>query len=188
MQAPLGTYSGWNIRKAGFSEGDSCDLTGAFIPFFKTQPSGWPLATRGFLTGALPDPRRLSRQSDCDGQSAGAADVRDIATPAGQEAGILFARNGLSDAEPHAALFRICARSLQQCAQAVDATIWDENGLSSRRVVPRRGLRPGGRGEGVSRGSDGCTAGLQNDALLDDLIPFGNMPRGRRAGRSHHRR
>jgi hypothetical protein len=37
MQAPLCTYSGWNIRKAGFSEGDSCDLTGAFIPFFKTQ-------------------------------------------------------------------------------------------------------------------------------------------------------
>jgi len=37
MQVPLGTYSGWNIRKAGFSEGDSCDLTGAFIPFFKTQ-------------------------------------------------------------------------------------------------------------------------------------------------------
>jgi len=37
MQAPLGTYTGWNIRKAGFSEGDSCDLTGAFIPFFKTR-------------------------------------------------------------------------------------------------------------------------------------------------------
>jgi hypothetical protein len=37
MQAPLGTYTGWNIRKAGFSEGDSCDLTGAFIPFFKTK-------------------------------------------------------------------------------------------------------------------------------------------------------
>jgi Alpha/beta hydrolase domain len=37
MQAPLGTYSGWNIRKAGFSEGDSCDLTGAFIPFFATK-------------------------------------------------------------------------------------------------------------------------------------------------------
>ena len=28
---------GWNIRKAGFSEGDSCDLTGAYIPFFKSQ-------------------------------------------------------------------------------------------------------------------------------------------------------
>ena len=37
VQVPLGTYTGWNIRKAGFSEGDSCDLTGAFIPFFKTQ-------------------------------------------------------------------------------------------------------------------------------------------------------
>jgi Alpha/beta hydrolase domain len=37
MRAPLGTYSGWNIRKAGFSEGDSCDLTGAFIPFFETK-------------------------------------------------------------------------------------------------------------------------------------------------------
>jgi len=36
-QVPLGTYTGWNIRKAGFSEGDSCDLTGAFIPFFKTK-------------------------------------------------------------------------------------------------------------------------------------------------------
>jgi hypothetical protein len=37
VQVPLGTYIGWNIRKAGFSEGDSCDLTGAFIPFFKTR-------------------------------------------------------------------------------------------------------------------------------------------------------
>jgi hypothetical protein len=37
MHAPLGTYTGWNIRKAGFSEGDSCDLTGAFIPFFETK-------------------------------------------------------------------------------------------------------------------------------------------------------
>lgn len=36
-QVPLGTYTGWNIRKSGFSEGDSCDLTGAFIPFFKTK-------------------------------------------------------------------------------------------------------------------------------------------------------
>jgi hypothetical protein len=35
VQVPLGTYTGWNIRKANFSEGDSCDLTGAFIPFFR---------------------------------------------------------------------------------------------------------------------------------------------------------
>ncbi len=37
MQVPLGTYLGSNVRKAGFSEGDSCDLTGSFIPFFRTQ-------------------------------------------------------------------------------------------------------------------------------------------------------
>src|SRR5207249_6000063 len=37
VQVPLGTYTGWNIRKAGFSEGDACDLDGAFIPFFKTK-------------------------------------------------------------------------------------------------------------------------------------------------------
>ena len=37
VQVPLGTYLGWNVRKAGFSEGDSSDLTGGFIPFFKTK-------------------------------------------------------------------------------------------------------------------------------------------------------
>jgi hypothetical protein len=37
VEAPLGTYTGWNVRKAGFSEGDSCDLVGAFIPFFRTK-------------------------------------------------------------------------------------------------------------------------------------------------------
>ena len=37
VQVPLGTYVGWNVRKAGFSEGDSCDLIGAYIPFFRTK-------------------------------------------------------------------------------------------------------------------------------------------------------
>jgi len=37
VQVPLGTYTGWNVRKAGFSEGDSCDLTGGYIPFFATR-------------------------------------------------------------------------------------------------------------------------------------------------------
>jgi hypothetical protein len=36
LLVPLGTYLGWNVRKAGFSEGDSCDLNGAFVPFFRT--------------------------------------------------------------------------------------------------------------------------------------------------------
>lgn len=37
LQAPLGTYMGWNYRRAGFGEGDLCDLTGSFIPFAGTQ-------------------------------------------------------------------------------------------------------------------------------------------------------
>jgi len=36
MLVPLATYLGWNVRKAGFSEGDSCDLNGAIVPFFRT--------------------------------------------------------------------------------------------------------------------------------------------------------
>jgi hypothetical protein len=36
LLVPVGTYLGWGVRKAGFSEGDSCDLNGGFIPFFRT--------------------------------------------------------------------------------------------------------------------------------------------------------
>jgi hypothetical protein len=37
LQVPLGTYTGWNVRAAGFSEGDACDLTGSYIPFAVTK-------------------------------------------------------------------------------------------------------------------------------------------------------
>jgi hypothetical protein len=37
LQVPLGTYTGWNVRAAGFSEGDACDLTGSYIPFAATK-------------------------------------------------------------------------------------------------------------------------------------------------------
>jgi Alpha/beta hydrolase domain len=37
LQVPLGTYTGWNVRQAGFSEGDTCDLTGSYIPFALTK-------------------------------------------------------------------------------------------------------------------------------------------------------
>jgi hypothetical protein len=37
LQAPLGTYTGWNVRAAGFSQGDACDLTGSYIPFAITK-------------------------------------------------------------------------------------------------------------------------------------------------------
>lgn len=36
LQVPLGTYTGWNVRAGGFSEGDACDLTGSYIPFALT--------------------------------------------------------------------------------------------------------------------------------------------------------
>jgi hypothetical protein len=37
LSAPLGTYTGWNVRRAGFSQGDACDLTGGYIPFALTK-------------------------------------------------------------------------------------------------------------------------------------------------------
>lgn len=33
LRAPLGTYTGWSLRKAGFGEGDLASLDGMFIPF-----------------------------------------------------------------------------------------------------------------------------------------------------------
>jgi hypothetical protein len=37
LMAPLGTYTGWNVRRAGFSQGDACDLNGGYIPFALTR-------------------------------------------------------------------------------------------------------------------------------------------------------
>jgi hypothetical protein len=37
LQVPLGTYTGWNIRRAGFGEGDACDLIGSYMPFALTK-------------------------------------------------------------------------------------------------------------------------------------------------------
>jgi hypothetical protein len=37
LQAPLGTYTGWNRRKEGFAEGDLCYLVGSFFPFARTR-------------------------------------------------------------------------------------------------------------------------------------------------------
>ena len=36
LQAPLGTYTGWNLRRAGAIEGEGCGLQGSYIPFAKT--------------------------------------------------------------------------------------------------------------------------------------------------------
>ncbi|MEE2636769.1 MAG: alpha/beta hydrolase domain-containing protein [Acidobacteriota bacterium] len=37
VQAPLGTYLGWNQRRTGHAEGALCSTTGSFIPFAKTR-------------------------------------------------------------------------------------------------------------------------------------------------------
>jgi hypothetical protein len=36
LAAPLGTYTGWNPRRAGFAEGELC-LLGSYIPFAATK-------------------------------------------------------------------------------------------------------------------------------------------------------
>jgi len=35
LQVPLGTYTGWNLRRKGFMEDRSCYLDGSFIPFVR---------------------------------------------------------------------------------------------------------------------------------------------------------
>jgi hypothetical protein len=37
LEVPLGTYTGWNLRRAGFADGEECGLTGSFIPFARTR-------------------------------------------------------------------------------------------------------------------------------------------------------
>jgi hypothetical protein len=37
LWAPLGTYTGWNLRQVGFAKDELCRLLGMFIPFRKTR-------------------------------------------------------------------------------------------------------------------------------------------------------
>jgi hypothetical protein len=37
LEAPIATHTGWNVRKAGFSEGELCDNNGSMIPFAATK-------------------------------------------------------------------------------------------------------------------------------------------------------
>jgi hypothetical protein len=36
LQAPIGTYTGWNLRKVNFAEDELCGTVGTFVPFKKT--------------------------------------------------------------------------------------------------------------------------------------------------------
>jgi Alpha/beta hydrolase domain len=37
LEAPAATHTGWNLRRAGFSEGELCDNNGSMIPFAATR-------------------------------------------------------------------------------------------------------------------------------------------------------
>jgi hypothetical protein len=37
LEAPAATHTGWNVRKAGFGEGELCDNNGSMIPFATTR-------------------------------------------------------------------------------------------------------------------------------------------------------
>ena len=37
LEAPSATHTGWNLRKAGFAEGELCDNNGSMIPFATTR-------------------------------------------------------------------------------------------------------------------------------------------------------
>ena len=37
LEAPVATHLGWNVRKAGFGEGELCDNSGSMLPFAKTR-------------------------------------------------------------------------------------------------------------------------------------------------------
>ena len=37
IAAPVGTHTGWNLRRAGFAEGDLASLAGSFVPFARTR-------------------------------------------------------------------------------------------------------------------------------------------------------
>jgi hypothetical protein len=37
IAVPLGTYTGWNLYKSPFTEGELCDRDGSFLPFAKTR-------------------------------------------------------------------------------------------------------------------------------------------------------
>ena len=79
IQVPLGTYTGWNTRRAGHIEYEGCSTTGSYFPFTKTA------AERGS------DPR-LSLEERYGASANYVAQVR-AAVERLQEAGLLLARD-----------------------------------------------------------------------------------------------
>jgi len=74
LAVPIGTYTGWNLRREGFGEGDQCAGAGSFIPFAATRAER---LTTGDPRLSLEE-RYPSHQAYVDAVSAAAHDlVRD---------------------------------------------------------------------------------------------------------------
>jgi hypothetical protein len=104
LQAPLGTYLGWNVTEEGFSKGQYCSLYGGYIPFAKdrgeriarhdSRPSleerygnkrGYLCVVHRAAVGLVQ--RRLLLPADADkleSQALHDNNVRDVVTPAAQ--------------------------------------------------------------------------------------------------------
>jgi hypothetical protein len=102
LRAPLGTYTGWNIRRTGFSQGDACDLTGGFIPFAGTR-------AQRMLTGDS----RLSLQERCPG---GLADYQQHAKSGADQ----LVQQGLLLQSDEAAAIKCAVSQAAQAAAAAD--------------------------------------------------------------------
>jgi hypothetical protein len=37
LEVPIGTYTGWNLRRDGYAPGEQCGGTGSYFPFLETQ-------------------------------------------------------------------------------------------------------------------------------------------------------
>ena len=72
VAAPLGTHYGWNLRKAGFGEGELCSLTGSFVPFARSAADSngdmrAPLAERYAAVAYLDSVEAAARALVADG-------------------------------------------------------------------------------------------------------------------------
>ena len=64
VAVPSGTYMGWNLRKAGYGDGDICLLSGTYLPFAK-DPASRAGDSRPSLAERYPDPAvRVARYRD----------------------------------------------------------------------------------------------------------------------------
>lgn len=67
LAAPIGTHTGWNLRREGFAPGEQCGGTGAFFPFASTEEAR--------IAAGDPRPSLAARYSDHEAYVADVADA-----------------------------------------------------------------------------------------------------------------